>query len=175
VSAREIDRWHRQRGFRRIGYHYVIGLDGQIEIGRPESEAGAHVAGHNATTIAVCYVGGVSADDIRIAKDTRTPAQVEAQIKLNYELLGRYPHAKIVGHRDFPGVAKACPCFDVIPWWESVVATPSTVVTTHTVKAGETLWGISRLYGVHVNDIVKANNLTSRDQISIGQVLVLPR
>lgn len=30
-TATDIDRWHRQRGFRSIGYHFVIRLDGTIE------------------------------------------------------------------------------------------------------------------------------------------------
>ncbi len=33
-TAADIDRWHRQRGFRSIGYHFVIRLDGTIEPGR---------------------------------------------------------------------------------------------------------------------------------------------
>jgi len=45
-------------------------------------------------------------------KDTRTPAQKEALIKLLKELKTLYPQAEILGHRDFPDVAKACPCFN---------------------------------------------------------------
>jgi len=43
VSASTIDGWHRKRGFNQIGYHYVIGLDGKIEAGRPVNVMGAHV------------------------------------------------------------------------------------------------------------------------------------
>ena len=32
------------------------------------------------------------------------------------ELTERYPQAKVIGHRDFPNVAKACPSFDVKTW-----------------------------------------------------------
>ena len=31
-------------------------------------------------------------------------------------LTERYPKAQVLGHRDFPGVAKACPSFDVKTW-----------------------------------------------------------
>ena len=31
VSRAEVDRWHRQRGWNGIGYHYLIHLDGSIE------------------------------------------------------------------------------------------------------------------------------------------------
>ena len=41
-TAIDIDRWHRQRGFDGIGYHYVIRLNGTIENGRPIVKPGAH-------------------------------------------------------------------------------------------------------------------------------------
>ncbi|WP_336814821.1 N-acetylmuramoyl-L-alanine amidase [Bosea sp. MMO-172] len=64
VTIKEIDTWHRQAGFAKIGYHYVIHLDGSVSKGRPEEEVGAHVSGHNATTIGISYVGGVDANDV---------------------------------------------------------------------------------------------------------------
>lgn len=108
VTAADIDRWHRQRGFRSIGYHYIVRLDGRIEQGRAESEIGAHCNGHNATSIGVCYVGGCDAQ-IRPA-DTRTSSQRVALRQLLTGLRARYPGARICGHRDF--AAKACPSFD---------------------------------------------------------------
>ena len=41
---------------------------------------------------------------------------------------------------------------------------------THTVKSGETLFQISRMYNVAVNDLRKWNQLQS-DQLSVGQIL----
>jgi len=32
----------------------------------------------------------------------------------------QHPQAVIVGHRDLPGVAKACPCFDVKRWLREI-------------------------------------------------------
>lgn len=97
-----------------IGYHYVIHLDGSIEPCRPESIAGCHCTGHNAHSIGVSYVGGCpprsEKDWNKRAKDTRTPAQKAALIKLLKELKVKYPMAKIYGHQDFAN--KACPCFD---------------------------------------------------------------
>lgn len=110
VSAADIDRWHRQRGFRCIGYHYVIRLDGSIECGRKESETGAHCKGHNARSIGICYVGGLSTDG-KVPLDTRTDAQRVALTQLLMELKERYPQARVFGHRDF--AAKDCPCFDI--------------------------------------------------------------
>ena len=109
VTAADVDRWHRARGFRSIGYHYLIRLDGTVERGRPESEIGAHTPGQNATSLAGCYVGGLARDGVT-PRDTRTPAQRRALELLLRELLSRYPGARIRGHRDF--AAKACPSFD---------------------------------------------------------------
>ena len=61
-KEKDIDKWHRQRGFTCIGYHYVVDLDGKIEVGRPESQIGAHCKGYNSVSIGVCYVGGVAKD-----------------------------------------------------------------------------------------------------------------
>ncbi len=118
IGAAEIDAMHRERGFVRIGYHYVIRLDGRVETGRDEDAPGAHLKGHNSNSIGVCYVGGYDRD--LKAKDTRTEAQTIALVDLIRGLLKRYPGARVTGHRDWPAVNKACPCFDVIPWWASV-------------------------------------------------------
>ena len=46
-TVQQIDQWHRQRGFRCIGYHFVIYRDGSIHKGRPIEQVGAHTSGHN--------------------------------------------------------------------------------------------------------------------------------
>jgi len=107
--AADIDRWHRKRGFRCIGYHYVIKLDGTIEEGRPLPEPGAHCIGHNEHSIGVCYIGGVAKDG-HTPKDTRTEKQKAALYYLLRRLKTQYPDAEIHGHRDF--AKKACPSFD---------------------------------------------------------------
>lgn len=113
-KASDIDKWHKQRGFKTIGYHFVVDLDGTIEKGRDESEVGAHVKDFNHCSIGVVYVGGLVKDENGriIPADTRTEAQKISLLKLLTQLKGKYPDAQILGHRDFPTVAKACPCFD---------------------------------------------------------------
>lgn len=108
VTNEEITRWHKARGFRTIGYHYVVYLDGTVHVGRPENEIGAHCQGRNADSIGVCYVGGL--DKSGKPKDTRTPLQKQALARLLKQLRVKYPNAVICGHRDFAN--KACPCFD---------------------------------------------------------------
>ncbi len=109
-SVADITAWHRARGFRTIGYHYLVHIDGRVERGRPESEIGAHCLGHNARSIGVCYVGGL-ASDCKTPRDTRTPEQRRMLRELVKGLQRKYRGAKVYGHRDF--AAKACPCFDV--------------------------------------------------------------
>ena len=64
VSANEIDRWHKARGWKGIGYHYVIRENGDIEPGRPLTMAGAHAAypapSRNSTHIGICLTGDFS-------------------------------------------------------------------------------------------------------------------
>lgn len=108
VHAAAIDACHRQRGFRKIGYHYVVCLDGSIERGRADAEIGAHCVGRNATSLGVCYVGGLDKDG-RPA-DTRTPAQRRVLRDLIGKLCRQYGVRSVHSHRDF--AAKACPCFD---------------------------------------------------------------
>lgn len=122
VDVQVIERWHRKRGFLKIGYHYVIYRDGSVHKGREESEVGAHVQNHNKGSIGICLVGGIAEDGKSEANFTLD--QYASLADLLGELLKRYPKAEIRGHRDFPGVAKDCPCFDVKQWWHDTVVEP---------------------------------------------------
>jgi len=114
IGAAEIDRWHRERGWLGIGYHGVIRRDGKLESGRPLDRPGAHAKGYNYESIGVCLVGGV--DDHGQPENNFTPEQF-AQLRIILDQLSqRFPNAEILGHRDLPGVAKACPCFNVRAW-----------------------------------------------------------
>ena len=113
----DITRWHKDRGFKTIGYHYVVYRDGSVHEGRPLAEVGAHCKGHNAHSIGVCYVGGLTADG-RKAKDTRTLEQKEALVLLLVRLKTKFPLAEIHGHRDF--AAKECPSFDATMEYEGI-------------------------------------------------------
>ena len=118
-TAKDIDLWHKQRGFTEIGYNYVILLDGTIEQGRDVDKIPAHVEGHNQDSIGICYIGGIDKNTLQ-PKDTRTKAQKEALVKLLKELRVLYPNAIIQGHRDFAGVKKACPCFNAKEEYQNI-------------------------------------------------------
>lgn len=107
-TTSDIKRWHLERGFSDIGYHYIIYRDGSIHEGRNINISGAHCTNHNTASIGVCYIGGV--DKNSIPKDTRTEEQKKALIKLLSDLKRHYPKAIIYGHCDF--ARKACPSFN---------------------------------------------------------------
>lgn len=108
-TVQDIDRWHKARGWKGIGYHYVIYRDGSIHKGRPEEQVGAHCVNHNRHSIGICYIGGMTANNKK-AKDTRTPEQRASLRALLVELKKSYPRALIMGHNVFAN--KSCPCFD---------------------------------------------------------------
>ena len=112
----DVDRWHRQRGWSGVGYHYVIELDGKVRKGRREGFTGAHCRGYNSRSIGICYIGGLDSDNS--PKDTRTPAQRQAMESLVRYLLTKYPQAVVAGHNQL--AAKACPSFDVPQWARSL-------------------------------------------------------
>lgn len=115
IGVKEIDRWHRERGFLRIGYHFVIRRDGTVEKGRDIDEVGAHARPWNGNSVGICLVGGV-AEGTKLPEANYTPAQWTALETLLRHVRAFYPRATIIGHRDVPGVSKACPSFDVRAW-----------------------------------------------------------
>lgn len=117
-KAADIDRWHKERGFEKIGYHFVVDLLGKIECGRALDEIGAHCLRNNSTSAGIVYVGGLS--EVGSPLDTRTESQKTALRALISYLKARFPNASVFGHRDF--AAKACPCFDAHQEYASVPA-----------------------------------------------------
>ena len=114
VKADTISQWDQAR-FGQTSYHWVIELDGSVHRTLREDQKGAHTGGHNTGNIGVCYVGGVCKDN-KTPKDTRTDKQRAAMRELVRSYQARFPGLKVLGHRDWPGVAKACPSFDVSAW-----------------------------------------------------------
>lgn len=110
VTIEQIDRWHKNRGWTMVGYHYVVDLQGNVHKGRCITQVGAHVKGHNKTSIGICYVGGL--DENGEPKDTLRPIQKNAIgfLLLALKAVLQQPIA-VKGHKEFTN--KACPCFEV--------------------------------------------------------------
>ena len=125
-TVRQLERDHRARGFRTVGYHFYVRRDGEVTQHRHLLEVGAHCRPYNRCSIGICYEGGLDSDG-RPA-DTRTPRQREALQHLLLHLLRLFPQARIMGHRDMAGATpKACPCFDArreYGWMEELFYLP---------------------------------------------------
>ena len=119
IGKKEIDTWHRQRGWLMIGYHYVIRRNGEVEVGRELEAIGAHVQDHNHDSLGICLVGGIN--DSGDPEQNFTEEQYNALATLLYQLKVVYPDAQVKGHRNF--AAKACPSFDVEEWWKDKTQT----------------------------------------------------
>lgn len=125
VDVRVISGMHALRGFISpgpgepiCGYHWVIHRDGTIEKGRSEQFVGAHVEGHNTGNLGVCLAGGV--DKKNNPQNNYTDDQWLSLVVVLKDMQSRHGHVTIRGHKDWPQVAKACPCFDVSAWLKTV-------------------------------------------------------
>jgi N-acetylmuramoyl-L-alanine amidase len=114
-SVDTIRGWHMRKGWRDIGYHYIVQRNGNIETGRPVEQQGAHSSKQNRGSIGICYIGGVEEKRGKngkwIAKDTRTEEQKSSLHYFLCDLMEKYPDATLHGHNEF--ARKACPSFDV--------------------------------------------------------------
>ena len=136
-TVRDIDRWHAERITKRelsgryeedllcynphlpyIGYHDVIGVDGNVYSGRGENEIGSHAAPWNTNSIGVCLIG----------TDKFAPAQWEALKCYVIDAKRRYGELQVVGHRSVPGTTKDCPGFNVTAWLATEMAPPAEAV-----------------------------------------------
>ena len=112
IGAKEIDKWHRQNGWLKIGYGKVIRRNGEVEQGRRDDEVQAHVRGYNHTSFGLCLVGGANEEDWKLPEDNFTAEQWETLKAQLTRLVELYPNARIVGHYDLDK-NKTCPNFDV--------------------------------------------------------------
>lgn len=110
VKAPTVEQWDIAR-FGQKSYHWIVELDGNKHRSLGDNVRGAHTGGHNTGNIGICYVGGCDAK--MHGKDTRTPAQKQALRELVAHYRALYPEIAVLGHRDWPGVHKDCPSFDV--------------------------------------------------------------
>ncbi len=96
----EIRKWHLQRGWKDVGYHYVIKRDGTIQMGRLETEVGAHVRGHNQNSLGICLIGN----------DNFTSKQYTSVDRLYRDICSRYSIMPddVYGHYEFTD-EKTCP------------------------------------------------------------------
>ena len=112
IGVKEIDRWHRERGWLKVGYARVIKRDGTVEQGRDDDELQAHVKNYNHISTSVCVVGGAKEENWKLGEDNFTSEEWESLKKVLEELVIKYPEARIVGHYELDE-RKTCPNFNV--------------------------------------------------------------
>ena len=180
------------------GYHFVIRTNGAVwQIGRINRTSNG-AAGQNANTIHISIMGlfwdGVSIRPRRnngtfiagVAQPSvaqRTAVQRLVQGLLNNTTLSGISNlTHIFGHRHLPNQSTYCPGMTRANV-QSLVSgggtpapgpTPSPAGGTHTVRAGETLFGIAQMHGTTVAVLQQLNNMGSSTTLQIGQVLRLP-
>ena len=108
-TAETIHQWHLERKFSGIGYHRIILENGDVEHGRPLYWAGAHAKGYNNKSIGICLIG----------KGTYTMDQWKSLRILLFNMLAKFPAAKVIGHNSVDS-GKECPMFDVEAWWSGL-------------------------------------------------------
>lgn len=106
--------WKEVMKWKSPGYHHLIDKDGIVHNLSDIKIPTNGVAGYNQNSIHISYIGGVDAKGKGI--DNRTPKQKEEMKKLVVKYKAMFPKAEIKGHRDFSGVKKECPSFDVKKW-----------------------------------------------------------
>ena len=107
----EIRRWHTDKGWSDIGYHFVVDRQGDVCVGRPVERVGAHAKGHNKNSIGICLIGGFGSDADDKFEEHYTDLQRKALDNLIKDLTGKHSNAKIRGHNEVS--SKACPGFRV--------------------------------------------------------------
>lgn len=107
ITVADIRAWHvKGRGWKDIGYHWVILSDAKAHPGRPEEQVGAHCAGenHDSLGIAVHMKNIVHADQMECLKKLLIAKCKEYNISVE----NIYPHNHFTPY-------KTCPNFDIKP------------------------------------------------------------
>lgn len=97
-----IDQWHKERGWKKVGYHYFIQSDGNIQVGRDIEEVGAHCYGYNEDSIGICLHG----------KNHFTKDQFIMLAELIKHYMNKFNISEVEGHNHY-NKHKTCPNFDV--------------------------------------------------------------
>ena len=113
IGVKTIRKWHtdpkpKGRGWKDVGYHFIVRRSGTTELGRDVTVPGAHAKGHNAYSIGICLVG----------RGFNLTAKQKVTLKRKIaELIAKYPGVRVRGHNEIDMVRRQwCPGFDVQGW-----------------------------------------------------------
>jgi N-acetyl-anhydromuramyl-L-alanine amidase AmpD len=135
-QVKEVEKWHVvDRGWKAIGYHYLIGRNGEVVQGRPIEMIGSHARGQNKDSIGIALFGGFGSDADDLATEHFTPVQLAAAYDLIRKLKGQYniSNEKVIGHNRIS--SKACPGFRVQKWLAGMSLSEATAKKPERTKA----------------------------------------
>jgi len=92
-TADDIDRWHKNNGWSKIGYHFFVDKEGNIYRGGEEDTLGAHASGSNSDSIGICAEGNYD-------YETMPEAQKNSLIELVNYLKNKYGISTVIKHSD---------------------------------------------------------------------------
>jgi beta-lactamase class A len=128
--------------------------------------------------VAVAVAGAIlSAHSMASAREAAATYVIQpGDTLLNIAGVTGVPMDKIVGLNGLtdPDVIIAGKTLKLQPGAAADQVAAATAPARYTVKGGDTLWDIAIKNGVGLDALVKANNLTDADKLSIGQQLTLP-
>lgn len=193
-DVESIKKFWKSKGWKNVGYHMLVDLNGVIHVLSNFDNITNGVLGFNSSIINICYIGGVEvqANKSLKAKDTRTEKQklslthcINTALKWLYENGCDMQKLEIKGHRDFSpdkngnGVIesweriKECPCFDAEPEYAHLLE-PYQIQpeNTYTVVAGDTLFRIAKKHNTTINRLRELNWING-EALKVGQTLVI--
>lgn len=132
ATPEDFNRWHRtEKGWPRIGYHYVVDRSGTVFKTNPVEAFSYHNGYNNQRAIGVCLVGN---------NDQYPPtyAQVLSARRLIRNLKAKYPQIKnLRGHKELPGANTACPgAYNKMSDWREKTGLGGAIFTTNALMGG---------------------------------------
>ena len=108
-----VRRYHIQKGWGDIGYHFFITADGTIHKGRKEEDVGAHcrASGMNFKSLGICLAGNFT-KEYPSAKQLKSLSSLLNQLTVKYLILPDH----ILGHCEVPGARTLCPGENLLEW-----------------------------------------------------------
>ncbi len=93
ISPEDINKLHKNKGWKGIGYHYYIRKDGTIYKGREDDAEGSHVKGYNKESIGICVEGNFEEEYL-------SDEQIESLKKLSLYICLKYNIKDILPHKE---------------------------------------------------------------------------
>ena len=165
-KMKECEKWHLDRGFSKIGYHYLVDRDGTLTEGRPINMAGAHCKGSNKTSIGIAMWGGFGSDADDLATEHYTPIQLAATYELIRNLQEQYSikNENCIGHNKKS--SKACPGFRVSKWLSGMSLSEATIKKPERVKPSQSKTMKASAAGIAASAGTSITALSRVDQTS---------